>query len=40
MPRGQAKAAFVPVQFDAPSSPTESDIRIELKRGATTVVVN
>lgn len=40
MPRGQAKAAFVPVQFDAPSSPTASDIRIELKRGATTVVVN
>lgn len=40
MPRDQAQAAFVPVQFDATSPPTASDIRIELKRGATTVVVN
>lgn len=40
MPRDQAKAAFVPVQLDATPSSTASDIRIELKRGATTVVVN
>ncbi|MDQ0028120.1 hypothetical protein J2X90_005973 [Variovorax paradoxus] len=40
MPRDQAKAAFAPVQLDATPSPTSSDIRIELKRGATTVVLN
>ncbi len=40
MPRDQAKAAFVPVQLDATPSSTASDIRIELQRGATTVVVN
>lgn len=40
MSRDQAQAAFVPVQFDATPPPTASDIRIELKRGATTVVVN
>jgi len=38
--RDQAKAAFVPVQLDTTSSPTAADIRIELKRGATTVIVN
>jgi transposase len=38
--RDQAKAAFVPVQLDPTLSQTASDIRIELKRGATTVVVN
>jgi transposase len=38
--RDQAKAAFVPVQLDPALSQTASDIRIELKRGATTVVVN
>ncbi|MDM0071698.1 transposase [Variovorax sp. J31P207] len=37
MPRDQAKAAFVPVQIGATRPPTASDIRIELKRGATTV---
>lgn len=40
LPRDQAKAAFVPVQFDTTPSPTASDIRIELKRGATTVIVS
>ncbi|WP_431113181.1 IS66-like element accessory protein TnpA [Variovorax paradoxus] len=40
LPRDQAKAAFVPVQLDATASSRASDIRIELKRGATTVVVN
>lgn len=40
MPRDQAKAAFVPVQLDATPLPTASDIRIELKRGASKVVAN
>ena len=39
MPRDRAQAAFVPVQFDDTPPPT-ADIRIELKRGATTVVVH
>jgi transposase len=32
-------AAFVPVQL-APADPTPSDIRLELRRGAATVIVN
>jgi len=36
----QGKSAFVPVQLDAAQSPPAQDIRIELKRGATTVVVH
>jgi len=40
LPRDQAKAAFVPVQIDAAQSMPAQDIRIELKRGATTVIVN
>jgi transposase len=40
IPWDQAKAALVPVQLDATPSPTASDIGIELKRGATTVIVH
>lgn len=40
LPRDQAKAAFVAVRLDDTPPPATSDIRIELKRGATTVVVN
>lgn len=40
LPRDQAKAAFVAVRLDATPAPATSDIRMELKRGATTVVVN
>ena len=40
LPRDQAKAAFVAVRLDATPPPATSDIRIELKRGATTVVVS
>ncbi|GAA4340562.1 hypothetical protein GCM10023165_20630 [Variovorax defluvii] len=40
LPREQGKAAFVPVQLDAAQSSPAPDIRIELKRGATTVVVH
>ena len=36
----QGKAAFVPVQLDAAQSAPAPDIRIELKRGATMVVVH
>ena len=39
LPRDEAKAAFVAVRLDA-TPPATSDIRIELKRGATTVVVS
>ncbi|MET3915548.1 transposase-like protein [Variovorax sp. OAS795] len=40
MQRDHAKAALVPVHLGATPSPAAPDIRIELKRGATTVVVN
>lgn len=40
LPRDEAKAAFVAVRLDATPPPATSDIRIELKRGATTVVVH
>jgi transposase len=40
LPRDQVKAAFVAVRLDATPPPATSDIRIELKRGATTVVVS
>ena len=40
LPRDQAKAAFVPVQLDTTPLPAASDIRIELRRGATTVIVS
>jgi transposase len=38
--RDQSNGAFVPVRLDATPAPATSDIRIELKRGATTVVVH
>jgi hypothetical protein len=40
LPRDQAKAAFVPVQLDAAQSMPAQDIRIESRRGATTVIVS
>lgn len=40
-PRDQAKATFVAVQLDTTTtSPTAANTRIELKRGATTVIVS
>ena len=38
--RGQGNGGFVPVQVDATQQLPASEIRIELKRGSTTVVVH